>query len=822
MKKILTLFFVSGFVFCSWAQNTPITKSNYELPARFSPEKMQKMLFSTTVQPHFLKNSDRFWYSYETPKGKKWYIVDPVKGEKKELFNNAKMAEQITLITKDPFDAIHLPIENIKFTPDENSFIFEITSSLKEEKINPKTGKKEIKPKIFYLEYNLASGQVKELVNYEKPQNYPSWASVSPDGETILFSRNFNLYYMDKENFAKALVNENDPSIIEHQITTDGVEYYCYGGSSNNELNTEREANKSKRKNPRVTWSPDSKYFAMVRTDERKVNDLWVINSMAQPRPTLETYKYQMPGEENAPIYYLLVFDNSSKQYKTIDLSAYKDQTLRVLNLPKAKKNSGDIHQPNIWMGNNNVFYVTRTSRDFRRTDICSVNPVTGETKSIIEERANKYVEPHTPYYVPETDEFIQWSERTGWAQLYLYGGDGTLKNQITNGDFHCENVLGVDAASRTVYFTANGKDANKTNPYYHDIYKVNMDGSGLKQLTKGDFEHEPILSDNNRYFIDNYSRVDTVPASALYDNTGRKILDLETADMSSLFAAGYKFPERFTVKAADGVTDLYGVMYKPYNFDSTKLYPVIEYVYPGPQHEGVNVPYTNEKMDRMDRLAQFGFIVVTIGNRGGHPGRSVWYHQYGYGNLRDYGLADKKAAIEQLAARYNFIDINKVGIHGHSGGGFMSTAAMLVYPDFFKVAVSCAGNHENNIYNRSWSEKHDGIEEIISEKGDTIFKYDIAKNSEVAKNLKGHLLVIHGDIDNNVHPANTIRLVNALIRANKRFDMLILPGQRHAFGDMTEYFFWRLGDYFSQHLIGDYQTSVDIHQLAVEKERKN
>jgi dipeptidyl aminopeptidase/acylaminoacyl peptidase len=306
---------------------------------------------------------------------------------------------------------------------------------------------------------------------------------------------------------------------------------------------------------------------------------------------------------------------------------------------------------------------------------------------------------------------------------------------------------------------------------------------------------------------------VNTTPKSALIDNNGKVIMDLEKADLSLLFAMGYKFPEPFTVKAGDGKTDLFGVMYKPFDFDSTKLYPIIEYVYPGPQTEAVNASWSS-RMDRVDRLAQLGFIVVTVGNRGGHPSRSKWYHNYGYGNLRDYGLEDKKVTVEQLAARHKYINKHKVGIHGHSGGGFMSTAAMLKYPDFFKAAVSSAGNHENNIYNRWWSEKHHGVLEEITAKGDTTFKYKIDRNSQLAGNLKGRLLLVTGDIDNNVHPANTIRMANALIKANKRFDMLVLPGQRHAFGDMTEYFFWRMADHFSRYLIGDYKNDVEIIEM--------
>ena len=218
--------------------------------------------------------------------------------------------------------------------------------------------------------------------------------------------------------------------------------------------------------------------------------------------------------------------------------------------------------------------------------------------------------------------------------------------------------------------------------------------------------------------------------------------------------------------------------------------------------------------MNRTDRIAQIGFIVVTIGNRGGHPARSKWYHTYGYGNLRDYGLADKKYVAEQLADKYNYIDIDKVGIFGHSGGGFMSTAAMLVYPDFFKAAVSSAGNHDNTIYNSWWSETHHGIKEEKGADGNISYKYDIDKNQSLAKNLKGNLMLVTGDVDNNVHPGATIRMANALIEANKRFDFMLMPGQRHGFGKMTEYFFWLKADYFSKHLLGVENIDVDIKEI--------
>ncbi len=325
-------------------------------------------------------------------------------------------------------------------------------------------------------------------------------------------------------------------------------------------------------------------------------------------------------------------------------------------------------------------------------------------------------------------------------------------------------------------------------------------------------------MSESNQFFVDSYSRVNTIPTSAVFDASGQRIVDLEEADFSSLLDAGYRFPEPYTVKAADGVTDLYGVMYKPFDFDSTKTYPIVAYVYPGPQTESVSKFFSQNPYEV--GLAQFGMIVVTIGNRGGHPDRSKWYHNYGYGNLRDYGLADKKTAIEQLADRHDFIDIDEVGIYGHSGGGFMSTAAMLVYPDFFKVAVSSSGNHNNDVYNQNWSEKHHGIKEVVDDDGEVSFEYDIDKNADLARNLKGHLLLTTGDVDNNVHPAGTMRMAEALIRANKRFDFFMFPGQRHGYGDMRNYWYWLRAEYFAKHLLGDERADVNIAELDMERAR--
>ena len=831
MKKQLLLLLILSAAALLPAQNVPIDRANYELAARFSPERLKKMVFSTNVDPHWLKLSERFWYTYETSEGKFYYIVDPARRSKRPLFDNVKMAADMSRLTKDPFDAQHLNIENLKFIKDETALQFEVKSKLVEEAEKKEEGdengdtqeqqRRSPKPKMvaktWHFEYDLARGALRLLEDFEKPKKHPDWASVAPDESYVLFARDYNLYWMDSENYEKARKNEKDTTIVEHQWTTDGVAHYGYDRGERGQTNVDIEKNKDKRKAVSVVWSPDAQKFAMVRTDQRAVKDLWVLNSVANPRPTLETYKYHMPGEKEAPQQEVLVFDFPTKSQLTVPTEAFKDQNISVLSAPRLKKNRDDELKPNLWLAQTpDKLYFSRTSRDLKRIDICMADTKSGEVKVLIEERLNTYVETRNLGLVNNGRELIHWSERDGWAHFYLYDGEGKLKNQITSGPFHCENIEGIDEKNRVLYFSANGREPGE-DPYYLHLYRVNFDGTGLKLLSVGNFDHAATMNDAAQVVVNNFSRVNTAPRSVLLDNQGQPLIDLETADLSQLFAAGYRFPEPFKVKAADGITDLYGVMYKPFDFDSTRLYPIIEYVYPGPQTESVFKSFT-ANMDRTDRQAQLGFIVITVGNLGGHPARSKWYHNYGYGNLRDYGLADKKAAVEQLAARHAFIDIDKVGIFGHSGGGFMSTAAMLVYPDFFKVAVSSAGNHENNIYNRWWSEKHHGVKEITDDKGNVSFEYNIDKNTELAKNLKGKLLICTGDIDNNVHPANTIRMANALIKANKRFDFFIFPGQRHGFGDMNEYFFWLRSDYFSKHLLGDERDSTDMLEMNRDK----
>ena len=837
------------FLFClPCLAAEPVQKANYELATRWTPAKVGKLVFDTAVTPHWLDTGDRFWYTWENSKGRRFYMVDPVKKTKTQVFDATRLAAQLTEKTGVPFESQHLPIRTIKYVKGDGCIQFDLDvpkdAAIPGEKKAPMDEPQQRRGgaagagaipasinKTLTFEYDLGSNALTMLP--ERTPRKPRWVSVAPDDSVVVFSRNQNLFMMDAANYAKALKKPTDTTIVETQLTTDGVEDFGYtrrAGDFERQQDqqlTEQERieleqrTDTKDKNARVAaimiaWSRDSKKFSVIRQDSRKVGQLWVINSLAQPRPTLETYRYQMPGELDGPLPHLEVFDIAAKTRVEMKAASFQDQTLAVETERGSAHAREHEKMEQLWVGPGSAkFYFQRTSRDMHRMDVCVADTATGEVKAVIQERMNVYVESKPLRVINGGSELIHWSERDGWGHYYLYSADGKLKNQITHGEFVVEDIAGVDEKARALFLTAEGREDGE-DPYYTHVYRANLDGSGMKLLDPSNESHVVNMSDSGKFFVDNSSRVDTAPKAVLYDNQGGRALDLEAVDVRPLLEAGFQFPDTFKIKADDGVTDLYGVMYKPFNFDPKKKYPIVEQVYPGPQTEQVTKTFTPKSPNVV--LAQLGFIVIEVGNRGGNPHRSQWYHTFGYGNLRDYGLADKKAAVEQLASWYPYIDLDRVGIYGHSGGGFMSTAAMLIYPDFFKVAVAESGNHENNIYNRAWSEKHHGVKELEDKDGKVTFEYDIEKNSEIAKNLKGHLLLSTGDIDNNVHPANTLRMIDALIKANKRFDQFFLPGMRHAYAADAEYFSWVRNDYFCKHLLGDFDQSVDMWEMNREK----
>jgi dipeptidyl aminopeptidase/acylaminoacyl peptidase len=810
-------------------------EANWQLAARFAPYEMRDLVYSTSVQPRWIEGTDNFWYRYETSDGARFMLVDPAAGTKRPIFDNDRIAAELTRITKDPYDGKHLPITSIRFI-DPDTIQFDVTSSQdappdemeqdmqEEEEQEQQRGRQRTEKLVHHFEFTVSTQTLRELDDYEEPDDHPGWASVSPAMDWVVFGKDYNLYMMSYEDYQRILdarrgkdgdeaeEAEEEVEVDEIQLTTDGEKYYSYHGDFRGDTDNEKEEEAGKRQRAGISWAHDGSRFALTRSDEREVGDLWVVHVVGNDRPELETYKYEMPGEEHVPQQELLVFDMASREMtKVDDANVWKDQRMSVFNAREFFYPDSTEPRMSKWLSPEpNELYFWRRSRDQHRVDVVRYDPTTGDSTVVIEERLNTYVEHQTPDRLDNGD-LIWWSERDGWAHLYRFAPDGTEVARLTQGPWAVRRLLGVDQEAGAAFFIGNAREEGE-DPYYNHLYSVGLDGSNMRLLDPGDFDHSVDYSESLRYFVDNFSRVDTTPSAVVVDRDGEILLDLEDADLSSLEAAGYEFPEPFGVKSADGVTDIYGVMYKPFDFDPSKQYPIVAYVYPGPQTESVAKRFSTSPSETA--LAQLGFIVITIGNRGGNPARSKWYHNYGYGNLRDYGLADKKAGIEQLANEHAWIDIDRVGIYGHSGGGFMSTAAMLVYPDFFKVAVSSSGNHTNDVYNQNWSEKHDGVKEVVDDEGNVTFEYDIQTNPDLAANLKGHLLLTTGDVDNNVHHANTFRMADALIKANKRFDFFIFPEQRHGYGDMSDYWFWLRAEYFAQWLLGAERTGVDVIEL--------
>lgn len=731
-------------------------KANFRQAEKF--RKAGAEMGSLKVNPHFLKGDDKFWYNYKTSEGTCWYLVDPARKSKSLLFDNAYIAQELTRLTFKPYSAKSLPIRDLEFKKDKKTLKFKVDE--------------------FNYEYHTETRVLvqQDSVKVQKKEN--NWATFSPDSTYMIFARQHNLY----------LMKAGDQDSVEVQLTSDGEPFYSYAWNERDTAN--------KRSRARVYWFKDSKKFYTVRSDNRKVKDLWVIDVLAA-RPKLEEYRYPMPGDKEVAQHELSVFDIMTRKQVKINTDKWPDQSLRVLY---AGKNSAQI-------------YFQRKRRTCDELDICLANTVTGETKVLINEQSKPYFNDQMYHFsvLEEGKDLIWWSERTGWGHFYHYDKDGNLKNAISSGQWVAGKMVRIDTAGRTVYFEGYGREEGR-NPYYAGVYKAKIDQEGVQLLTPEDANHNVTMPVSGRFIVDNYSRVDLEPRSVLRDNNGKVLLELARPDLKRLYEMGWKMPERFTVKARDGVTDLYGVMWKPADFDSTKTYPVISYVYPGPQTEAVPFDFTVNGAYNM-ALAQVGFIVVNFGHRGGSPLRNKWYHTYGYNNLRDYALADDKYGIEQLADRYPFIDITKVGIFGHSGGGFMSTAALCTYPDFYTAAVSSSGNHDNNIYNQWWGETHHGVKEekkivkdsVKGEEEQTVFKSKIATNAELARNFKGYLLLVTGDMDNNVHPGNTLRMANALIQAGKNFDLIMLPGQRHGYQNKAGEFYQRkMWFHFAKYLLGD------------------
>lgn len=775
MKRIFLLLFVvltTHSVIC--AQQ----KADYSSANKFYGRTINNLnlLGSTTVFPNFFKNDNRFWYSYYTKDGKMFYYVDPKAKKIEPLFNNQKMTEGLCQIFNVAYDPKSLPIPPMNM-PMPGSTIETMTSAFV---INERGDKFTFEHGGAILEYNRVTEKLTKIKDVERVAGKKTAPAptgiISCDSTWIMYARAHNLY----------IKKLSDTTKVEKAITKNGEEYFSYAEKD--------EGAHKARVLPRGDWFKGTTTgFYILKEDRRKVGTIALLNNDAD-RPKADIIKFEMPGDKFVSQYTLEFYYPDKDQSRNVNISKWPDQKVEVVHNSSSQ----------------NAIYILRKRRTCDEIDICRIDCATGEVKVIINEVSKPYFNDqlHTLEFWDERKEILWLSERTGTAHYYLYDYEGKLKRQLTNGWWVAGKKLKVDMNSRSMFIEGYGRE-DGINPYYAMVYRIDLDGKKeIKLLTPEDANHKIIFCAKDNSFVDNYSRVDLEPAAVYRTSEGKKICDLSKADISKLYDMGWRKPERFTVKAADGMTDLHGVMWKPFNFDPQKKYPIISYVYPGPQAEGLSLDFTVNGVYNVS-LSQVGFIVVTFGHRGGSPQRDKAYHTYGHGKLRDYPLADDKVGIEQLAQRYKFIDIDKVGIFGHSGGGFMATAAICTYPDFYKAAVAASANHDNGIYNRWWGETHHGVKQIGSDSSAT-FESKISTTMELASKLKGALMLVTGDFDNNVNPASTMRMANALIKANKNFDMLILPTQRHWYnGQGLTYFENRLWFFFAKHLLGD--TSADF-----------
>jgi dienelactone hydrolase len=591
--------------------------------------------------------------------------------------------------------------------------------------------------------------------------------STSPDGKKQVYIKDWNLW-------AKDIASGK-----ETQLTTDGVKDFGYATDNAGWRHSDRAI---------VLWSPDSKKVATFQQDQRHVSDMYLA-STAVGAGKLEAWKYPLPTDKEIAKLHRVVIDVETG--KMVRFKMEPDEHRGTLG---DDISTGDMR----WSGDGATFAFISSSRDHKIAKLRVANVATGDIREVMEEVVKTQYESgqgrENWEYYPTTNEAIWYSERDDWGHLYLYDlTTGKVKNQITKGNFVVTAIDKIDPKTRVIYFNANGREAGR-DPYFSHFYKVNFDGTGLTLLTPEDGNHQVTLSPDGKYLVDNYSKPDVPPVAVLRDTNGKKIADLEKADVSRLRAAGWKPVMPITVKSRDSKWDLYGLMFTPTNLDPAKKYPVINYIYPGPQGGGVGGRSFSASRGDHQALAELGFVVVIIDGTC-NPDRSKTFHDLCYGNMADNTLEDQISGIKQLAAKYPYMDTTRVGVWGHSGGGFATAAAMFRFPEFYKVGISESGNHDNRNYEDDWGERYIGL---LS--GDN---YKTQANQEYAKNLQGKLLLAHGNMDDNVPPYNTYLVVDALVKANKDFDLIIFPNARHGYGADSNYMMRRRWDYFVKNLLG-------------------
>jgi dipeptidyl-peptidase 4 len=732
------LFFIT--VIQSAAQGT---LEDYQRAQRFLPGNLRHLVFAADARPNWIEKTNRFWYRSVGPKGTEFVLIDADKNTSAPAFDHVQLAAALSRITKREYLPTELPFDNIEFVDNGKAIRIDVGEA----------------------QWTCKFG------NYEcetEPVENP-YESLSPDKRWAAYVKDHNLYLRDVSTGQIA------------QFTQDGVHGWDYATPLPSLQPMVEQGTEDLKQGPAVFWAPDSSKLVTYRIDSRTAGRFTSIQFVPpdQLRPKAFAVVYPLPGE-TLPAAAPIIFEVPSG--KRIDVKT------PPLEIPFQDGPDFD------WFPDSKTVFYDYAQRGFKAKEIRIVDPETGEQKVLVTERSDQYVDPGETFFRFDhmSGEILLTSERDGWNHLYLYDKSGRLENQVTQGSWVVREISYVDEKSRRIYFLASGREKNE-DPYETHLYSVGFDGKGLTLLSPEDADHSVDVSPDGTFFVDNYSRPDLPGESVLRrSKDGSEVRVLEKADSSALLATGWKPPEAFHGKAVDGTTDLYGLIWKPSNFDASKKYPIIEQVYTGPQ--GFFVPKTFAGTWRLQSMTELGFIVVMVDGRG-TTGRSRAFHLFSYRNLGG-AFADHVAMIKQMAERYPYMDATRVGIYGTSAGGYGAAHAMLVFPDFYKVGVTISGDHDARLDKAWWNELYQGYP--IQD------DYDAQSNVTMAEHLQGHLLVEHGDVDDNVHPVETMRFVDALMKANRNFDMLLVPNMFHGeSGAHSLYLIRRRWDYFVQYLLG-------------------
>jgi dipeptidyl aminopeptidase/acylaminoacyl peptidase len=754
---------LSGSLVAQQAETrTPLTADDYARAERFMGYNTTPLVFRTSVRPNWL-DGDRFWYRVTVPGGAEFVLVDPARAVKEPAFDHARVATALSAANKASYTALTLPFNEFDYSADTQA-----------------------------IEFNLAkqrwrcdrAGAACTATGTATPPRTPGFGPgaqgdrahvVSPDGLRAAFVREHNLWVRDIK------------SGQETQLTTDGEAELAYARN---------DAGWTRSDTPVVVWSPDSKKIATFRHDSRGVGEMYFVNTTVG-HPTLTTLKYPLPGDDKIFMIERVIIDVDQRKVTKVGLAADAHRSSLCDHVV-----CGGTWVDVQWSPDSSEVAFVSSSRDHKRADLRVADAASGKVREVLAERTETFFESGQGRvnwrYLPKSKEVLWFSRKDDWGHLYLHdAGSGLQKNRITTGDGNVTQVMRVDEDARVVYFQGVGKEKGQ-DPYFRNFYRIGFDGKGQALLTPEDGDHTIDLAPSGKFFVDTYSKPDAAPVSVLRDAAGKAILELERGDISQLLAAGWKPPVPFTVKARDGKTDLYGLMFRPTNFDPARKYPIINNIYPGPQTGSVGGRSFSPARGDTQAIAELGFIVVQIDGMG-TPWRSRTFHEAYYGDMGDNTLPDQVAAMKELASRHAFIDLERAGIYGHSGGGFATAGAMFRYPDFFKVGVSQAGNHDNRVYEDDWGEKWQGL---LTKKPDGTTNYDDQANQNHAKNLKGKLLIAHGTMDLNVPYYSTLLVVDELIKHNKDFDLILFPNRGHGFGN-EPYMVRRRWDYIVKHLMG-------------------